>query len=219
MFNKNMEWPEKPRMGKFSEKNGSYEQGFKVSSTVLNPGDSIVIEQYFTGYGNIRRAKTVFFPISDIFDKEKSYVLHSIKIDSSGLHTFGGSKDGIQDTGVSFSLQGMKNKGWEESTMFMDIDNGEDVEFSIPQLMSELKLGEAPFKYHLTTSKNILPGPYSLEFHFIYFNGDAWKSSVKKIDFKVQNFFEQFNKEIFFLGIFFTSMAFIKAWAYPFFFE
>jgi len=176
----------KPRNGKFAERHGSYEQALRVAKSVISPGDLIDIEQYFTGYGEIKSAKTVFYPSDDVFDKEKSHVLVGVKEKEPGLIVFGGQKKNFENTGITFGLMGIQKEGWDESTLFIDTGDGHP-----PQVLTETKLDEAPLKYRLTTEKNIKPGIYTIEFCFTYFNGNVWKSSNKSIEFKVQNFFER----------------------------
>ena len=195
----------KPRKGKFAEKSGSYEQALRVKNPVISPGGTIEVEQYFTGYGDIKSAKAVFYPSDDIFDKDKSYILNSIKEKEPNLIVFGGNKKFFEDTGVTFALAGIQKDGWEESTLFIDTGEGEP-----PQILTETKQDEAPFKYHLTTLKNIKPGSYFLEFCFIYYNGETWKSSSKSIEFKVQNFFERNDRFIGWLALAATASALIR---------
>ncbi|WP_347332827.1 hypothetical protein [Marinimicrobium locisalis] len=177
---------EKPRSGKFAERHGSYEQALRIKKSVISPGDAVEVEQYFTGYGEIKSAKAVFYPSDDVFDKEQSYVLHSIKEKEPDLIVFGGIKDRFTSTGITLGLVGLQQEGWDESTLFVDTGDGHP-----PQVLTETKQDDAPVKYYLTTPKNIRPGIYFLEFCFTYYNGDGWKSGTKSIEFKVQNFFER----------------------------
>jgi len=83
-------------------------------------------------------------------------------------------------------MRGIKGHGWNADTQFFDVSSG-----PIPQIFTETKSVEAPFKYVLKTAKKIKPGMYYLEFVFTYFNGEKWVSSTKNIEFKVQNFLER----------------------------
>lgn len=86
-----------------------------------------------------------------------------------------------------FTCKGLKKPNWVCSTQFFDVTTGD-----LPQIYTETKQVEAPFKYKLNTMKDIRPGNYSLEFVFTYFNGERWVSSTKNINFKVQNFLEKY---------------------------
>ncbi|MEZ9200673.1 hypothetical protein [Shewanella sp. 10N.286.54.B9] len=195
----------KPRKGKFAEKSGSYEQALRIKTPVISPGETIEIEQFFTGYGDIKSAKALFYPSDDVFDKDKSYVLNSIKEKEPGLIVFGGHKKKFDNTGITFSLSGIQKEGWEESTLFIDTGEGEP-----PQILTETKQDEAPFKYHLTTLNNIKPGRYFIEFCFIYYNGESWKSSSKSAEFKIQNFFERNDTFIGWVALAATISALIR---------
>lgn len=193
---------DKPRTGKFAERPGSYEQAIRVLTPVISSGETVEVEQYFTGYGEIKSAKVVFYPSDDFFDSKVSYILNSIKEKTKDVLVFGGNKTRFESTGVTFGLQGFMKEGWEESTLFIDTGDG-----PAPQVLTETKQDEAPFKYVLTTLRTIKPGTYYLEFYFTYFNGEVWKSSSKKIEFRVQNFFERHDVVIGWLALAATISA------------
>jgi hypothetical protein len=201
-----MVFKDKPRTGKFANKAGSYEQAIRVKTPVINPGDPVEIEQYFTGYGEIRSAKAICYPSGDLFNATDSYVLMSLKENEKGLLVFGGDKQPFKDTGITIDLNaGILHEGWRECTLFFDITQG-----GTPQLLTETKQDEAPFKYHLLTLKKIKPGNYYIEFYLSYFNGEVWKSSSKKVEFKIQNFFERHDVVLGWLALAVTISALVR---------
>lgn len=180
----------KPRVGKNSDKSGAYQQCIKLITPVIHQGDKVELEHYFTGYGEIDGAKVAFYPSSEIFDDDNSFIINGIK-EEGGKILNGGNSHPFTDTGVIIHMQGIKKNDWKSSTQFFDITDGD-----LPQLYTEIKNEVAPIKYELTTKKSIKPGIYSLEFVFTYFNGSCWISSSKSIEFKVQNFLERYAIQI-----------------------
>jgi hypothetical protein len=177
---------EKPRMGAYADSDGSYEQVLRLLTPVVDPGDDVIVEQLFTGYGEIKHAKLTFYPNDDVFFPDKSYILNGLYEKESNLWVFGKDKHKFENTGVTFGFGGMKTDSWDESTLFFDVGGDDSL-----QILTETKQDEAPFKYVLRTKKDLKPGTYSLEYYFTYFNGSSWKSSTRKIDFKVRNFLER----------------------------
>jgi hypothetical protein len=196
---------DKPRTGKYSGKFGAYEQALRIKTPVISPGEKIEIEQYFTGYGEIKSAKGVFYPSDDVFDKKKSYVLVGLKEKEKDLFVFGGERKTFTDTGITFSFAGFIKDGWDESTLFVDIGEGEP-----PQILTETKQDNAPFEYHLETNQNIRPGTYFIEFCFTYYNGNVWCSSSKTAEFKVQSFFERHDTLIGLVALAATISALVR---------
>lgn len=182
----------KPRLGKHAECTGAYEQSIKLITPVINQGDLVLAEQYFTGYGKIDSAKIAFYPSASIFDGDKSFIVNGIK-NQNGKLLNGASRFPFTDVGVAITMQGVGRSDWEDSdaTQFFDVSEGD-----LPQIYTETKQEEAPFKYELKTKRNIRPGTYSLEFIFTYYNGECWVTTTKNIEFKVQNFLEKYSVQI-----------------------
>lgn len=80
-----------------------------------------------------------------------------------------------------------------------------------PQIMTEAVISKAPFEYELVTHDDIKPGKYSLEFHFTYFNGSTWKTSSKKVDFQVQNWFERNEGTVKTVGLILAGIGLARA--------
>ncbi|MNI87603.1 hypothetical protein D3C73_1448140 [compost metagenome] len=79
----------------------------------------------------------------------------------------------------------MQHVKWEASTAYFDADTQGGAIFT------EVKMGKAPFEYSLKTRKNIQPGQHYIDFHFTYFNDCEWVTKKERLDFKVNNKFEQ----------------------------
>lgn len=192
-----------PRQGKYADRTGAYEQAFRVVNPVIDPGEVLTIEQYFTGYGRIHGAKVTCFPSDDVFDSERSEIVSGLKKHGAGIG-FGASTGQPSGTGNIIKLGGIRMDGWEENTQFVDLKEGD----ATPTLLTECKVGGlAPVVYRLRTRRRTKPGTYALEFYFVYYNGDAWHSSARKIEFKVRNLLERYQVVIGFIALFGTIVA------------
>lgn len=182
----------RPREGAEADKPGSYEQALVLYGAVISPGETIRIEQFVTGYGEIRLAKLVFYPAREIFDHERSFVSLGIKESGKSL-VFGRQRELVKEDGFAVSLLGLRIESsdqWTDSTLIVDAGTNFPADVQ-PQIATEMRLEKAPFEYELVTRDDVKPGKYALEFHFTYFNGSAWKTSSKKVEFQVQNWFER----------------------------
>jgi hypothetical protein len=200
-----------PRAGNSADVPGAYEQALRVQQSVINPGGTITVSQFFTGYGEIHGSKVVFYPSDDLFNSKQSYVLCDMHV-IEGKHVFGAKKRPIDWRGCTFGLLGLSAEPWARSTLFVDTTMGD-----VPQILTETSNPEPPFKYHLVTNKDVRPGTYSLEFYFTYFNGQAWKSSGKKVDFKVQTVFERYQVPLAVFGLLASILGLGRAWWTVFF--
>lgn len=206
---------EKPRMGLNASDEGAYEQVIKLVNPVINPGDTLEVEQFFTGYGSITGVKLGFFPNVDVFVSEGSNMISGLYEKSSEEYAFGGHVQPFDNTGLHINLtgSGIKMEAWNEEekpTLFCDVSDNET-----PQIMTEMKLENPPVKYVLKTNKKIRPGMYSLEFYFTYHNGTSWKVSTRKAEFKIRNFLERHDVLIGGVAILASVSALVRFALYP----
>lgn len=201
-----------PRHGPEADKTGSYEQVFMLHNPVIQPGDTLRLQQFVTGYGDIRYAKLVFYPPPEIFNSERSFVINGFR-DEGGKLAWGGKKQPVHSKGFTSFLAGVgsdkHHAGWHVHTMFFDVHAPEPG--MQPQIATETSQEYAPFDYQLVTNQDILPGKYSLEFHLTYFNGAAWKTSSKKVDFSVQNWYERNEGFVKTIGLFLAGVGVVRA--------
>lgn len=182
----------------------------RAGKTIINPGENFKIEQYITGYGHIAQAKLLCYLSSDIFDPQFSYVNHSMKHDqTTGRMTWGNYTSKFNDPGLTLSLKGLKEVGWEESSMIIDIDNKSN------RVTTEAKILNAPLDYNFKTLKSIAPGEHYIDFHFTYYNGEKWIITKEKFAFKVRNFFERHAKAISWLALTATAISIFRFAAVP----
>lgn len=177
---------EKPRGWGLAKKPGAYALATKVGESVIDAGGVLSFEQYICGYGEISHSKIRCLLSSDIFDYDNSSVVNGIRWDAeAGALQWGANKDKISEDGMCMSIRGISRPDWDESTSFFDIsDEG--------LLFTEIKIHKAPFEFSLKTRRNIRPGQHYIDFHFTYFNGCEWVTKKERVDFRVNNKFEQY---------------------------
>lgn len=180
-----------PRNQPFAEKPGDYKIASRVYSYVINPGDTLKIDQFITGYGEIYQAKIIGYFSPDTFDTENTRIVSGLiaRFEENGMHIkWGKSEDKIrQDDSIVMNISGWQAEGWKETTSAFDLSNDSNI------IATEVKLEHAPIHYKLKTNNHLKPGAYHLSFYLTYFNGDSWCCVEERIDFKVQNPFERYN--------------------------
>jgi hypothetical protein len=197
-----------PRKGKNADKNGSYSMAVRVSSAVVDPGETLEIEIYFCGYGEIGPSKFIVYPSVNVFHPESSKIYFGIQKIGEKLF-WGGQSTSIGNTGQNIDLTaGMMNKGWQNPTLFFD-----SMERPAPQLSTEMNLTLpdgarfAPVQLKLVVQRNARPGPHSVQFVFSYFNGESWQTSNETVNFTIRNFYQRNEGLVWFLGAFTAFIA------------
>ncbi|EMY6774319.1 hypothetical protein [Vibrio alginolyticus] len=209
---KEFSFDKKPRTGKYADEVGAYHLASRVFFKTINSGDLFEFEQYITGYGDIRAPKIQCYISSEIFDKEQSYVINSIKKNGDQI-SFGSQSDKIGEEGFTCHLSGARAPGWDESTLFFDKGGSSDGSKAV---FTESKSINAPFHYKLKLKNDVKPGDYSIDFYFTYYDGHRWQCIKDSVDFKVRNFFEKHAKIISTLAIIATILSIIRLGIYPF---
>ena len=204
----------KARSARHAEKPGAYQIATRTARTTLNPGEALKLEQYITGYGEVSSAKILAYISTDAFEKDETYVQHSLKQtvrDGKQLFIWGGCKSHIDESGLTLTLEGIILNGEGESHFAFDnvLGSGE------PSLACEKKHTNAPFEYVLKTKADLSPGDYYIDFYFTYFNGEKWTTTKERIPFKIRNFFERHSKSISWLAIVASTLGIIKFAAAP----
>lgn len=164
---------------------GAYRLVSRVSESVLNPGDTLVIDQYITGYGDNSGIKIVTFPSQELFEESESSFRSGLRQNEQGWIQWGHESEFMQNGGLSTIPSSMKNINWDAPAAIFDIS--ENTNFVI----TERALGHAPFSYRLKLKKNATPGPHYISFNMTYFNGTEWVCQEEKTNFKVNNKFEE----------------------------
>lgn len=189
---------QRPREKPFADANGSYEVAIRLTTPVLDPGDSLHLQLFFTGYGTISQAKLLFFPSDSVFDPKNSWIESSLKQNHDGSFSWGATKDEFDGaTPAILSFGGIQLPNWEEGTSFLDIA---EVKNNI--LLTETACGgKAPIEMSLKTLDNIKSGKYYIEFCFTYYDGQKWRSGTKRAEFTVRSFIERNQQKITYWGL------------------
>lgn len=192
-----------PRMGEFSDRPGKYVPVVRIYKQVLNPGECLEGEVFFTGYGEINVAKLQFTPSFGLFRKEGctlwSGMMKEDQGDGSAIIKFGGEPSSFDGSnGVTIHLNGgLKSERWERSTMFFD---RACVPSSVPQISTECVLDKAPIEFKLDTLKSARPGAYSIRFILTYFDGVAWQTEAQEEIFRIRSFLDRWQISITMIG-------------------
>jgi hypothetical protein len=153
---------------------------------------------FFTGYGEIKAAK-IFLPIpTRIFDPAKSHAYSDIATHPQGGFRWGARKVEILGDAVTIALTGgIGHVTWKEgTTQFLDTNDDPKMRVISTEIVTDSNVGKdpgnAPLGFDLMTKSKIKAGQYSINIVFTYYNGTAWCSDSKVLEFKVQNFLEQY---------------------------
>jgi hypothetical protein len=209
-----MELGAAPRRGPFADEPGAFDQAIKITTPIVDPGETVQIEQYFVGYGSISAAKMLFYPSNDIFDLSHSRIVNGLTEVEKGRLQFGGQSNALAVDGGVARLGGLKTPTWREETLFFDLEGSDDVG-PAPVIATEVRLGRAPFEYALKTRRAIRPGKYSIEFYLVYYDGKAWRTNSKRAEFHVRNVLERHQISIGLLAVVSTVSALWRFVALP----
>jgi hypothetical protein len=174
---------EKARKGKIADKPGEYAIIPSLSKPFVDPGEDLILEFYFAGYGNIKTPKFAIYPSSGFFDDKISKIEFGIKKNEEGKLIFGGQSRVFDAAGVTIILQGVHFL--DEITLFFDVPE------NAPMLATEQKLIKAPIEVTLAIKQKIRPGKYYTTCVFSYFNGKKWCAIECKVEFFVRTWAER----------------------------
>jgi hypothetical protein len=175
-----------PRMAERSTDPGAYQPAVRVRNPIIDPGETVEMEVFLTGYGDIVSSKLVIYPSPGVFDPVLSKIVHSIKMNEEGMMTFGAVEDTFDDNGIALILNGgIKANGWPRTTMYFD-SHSHDL-----QLVTEMIQENAPVFLKLNTINSVRPGTYQLQCFFTYNDGHRWNTVVHSSTFVVRNLLQR----------------------------
>jgi hypothetical protein len=198
------------RNGDFAGEPGAYEQGVRLKKPVIDKGETVEVEAFVFGYGEIKSGKISVLFSDEIFDSTKSVVYHSLGKTDKGLF-WGASKAPVIGIGFTMGLRGVRDPNWPDehpSTMFLDA--AAPTPGTAPVISTESFWLTAPMSLKLKTKDNIKPGKYTVEFFLTYFDGKTWKTSSKRAEFTVRNFIEKHAVKIGVMALVATGLSTIK---------
>lgn len=184
-----------PRSGEYATKPGSYEHIIQIDNQVLDPGENLKIEVFFTGYGFIESAKFMYMPSPKFIDPDKSRIRAGLKQSTNGFVGF--LSDWVElssirtnQEGHVIGLTGLKMDSWADDsqpTLFLDRSNQGMTEI----LWTESRVPNAPIEFEFRIDNNARPGDYTIDFGFSYYNGEKWISTQTTKSFHVRGIFER----------------------------
>jgi len=198
-----VEIQDKPRSKMNYDKPGHYELVIQLENAEMEPGDTLKIGLYFSGYGQIRGSKVFFSTAKNIFTSD-SYIKHNLGKNVTSPLYWGYDSVQIKDPDrFSFALGGisskMRSEEWETSTPYIDFITRNSVtrDSSNFLILTEMALRNKPVSIYLVTPKNVPDGSYSAVLVYTYFNGQEWAGSSQTINFRIKNVLERNPKWVF----------------------
>lgn len=186
-----------PRIKKNFDKVGHYEIGISLNKSILNRGDEVQGNLFFTGYGKIGLSKVAIYPSSaGLFDS------------SSKFYTSFGKHNGLLKWGIDSFNIGSSSPGWVMTLGGIQLDSTHDYywdrypnDSSDLLIITEMILGKAPLLIKLKLKNDVEPGEYKISFLYTYFDGQQWQGSTQTSEFKVNSFSEQYATPIAIIGV------------------
>lgn len=199
----------KPRSAPHAEKPGSYGLVVRLSTTVVDPGETVTLEVYVSGYGEIQGSKLVFYPSAAIVDERSSYRFGLGTPDGESVACFGVQHSPLSAIGNTIDFCGGRLfSGSEQPAMYFDVQSN----VQLPQISTETKslpTDCAPVQVELVTRPKARPGMYSIQFLFTYFNGSEWANSSETVQFSVRSFYQRHEGTIWIVGAAATVIAIV----------
>ncbi len=183
-----------PQQSEHAINPGNYQLGIRMLSPIVDPGGVVKLEVYIIGYGIIKSSKINMFNSTSMFDIDKSSIIYGFDIDSDSFK-YGYFSRKMPPFGISISIPEYFVSDNKSKVVSMFSDH-EDVNGNPSPILSESKVGTAPFEFNLKTLENINPGTYSTSIYFTYYNGHEWKGGSQQIQFTVRNILQR--NELFF---------------------
>jgi hypothetical protein len=190
-----------PRAGPFGDRPGVYSLVTKLFTPIIDKGDLVSFQLFFSGYGEIKIGKVFLTLPAEIFDAGKSKISSDFILDETVKKWWWGANPygQVTQTIVITQTGGVKLPWWDDTTQFFNPGDEKTIYLSTETVTTKDpgdKRGSGPMNFDLRTLSNIRPGNYSIDTVFTYFNGESWCTSPKRVEFKVQNFLERFATEI-----------------------
>ena len=184
-----------PQGCEFANKPGAYSLVSRISHANVDPGKTLYVEVYFTGYGVIEGGKLLAYPSPGIFDASESTITFGIKQAGDKIF-FGGQSFPMDPIGESFWIElnaGCMKSGWKRPTSFFDVRKDAHLILTETALPWCLPAGQlhGPVTLSLKTKDNAKPGGYDVRFAITYYNGESWVTCQETSQFTVTTWYER----------------------------
>jgi len=178
-----------PRIKQNYDSPGYYDISVSQDKSELDPGESLKISLFFTGYGQINMSKiAVHSSRLDFFDTS-SYVMSDLKIEGNEM-TWGAVKHNFGNGLWIINMGGIESRT-EDSSYYLGSYVDVDSHPSDLAIMTESMWQNAPITLYIKLKKNLEPGNYYINFYYTYYNGKTWAGSSRVVQVKVNNFIER----------------------------
>jgi hypothetical protein len=178
------------------DKPGHYEMLAQLDKPELDGGDTLKIDLYFSGYGQIGGSKVFFSTVDGLFDTS-SYCktdFGKLVIPIKDTILYWGANRlslGNSSSRFEFSIRGISAdsvKLWGPPTIYIDNPADSNKADSINYLtLPEIEVQNPPVSIRLITKKGVSSGNYSAEIVYTYFNGEEWQGQTITVNFKINN--------------------------------
>ncbi|SDY39806.1 hypothetical protein [Hymenobacter psychrophilus] len=186
------------RRGENGDKTGKYELIARIYDANIDPGDTVVVDIYITGYGQIANSKLALYPPISILADSGSAVSYGFDYQQERVR-WGGHTTAVSERGIVLPTAGPDDEPWPGYTRFFDVS-----EDPAPRIVTEASQGDngtAPYTLNLRLSSRAKSGDYNVTLVFTYFNGETWQTSRADPKFAVRNVFERNERVISILGV------------------
>lgn len=175
-----------------AENPGAYRLLSRIAENTYNPGDTIKLEQFITGYGANSGFKIICYMSDNLFDETQSKLFSGLRPPTADtpMLRWGAEEIPISNGGYSFTLSSMQNELWDRPAQTFDTKD------QLNYVITERNLSGAPISYSLKLKKNVRPGMHYITSYMTFFNGHEWVCQEEKIPFKINNTFERYNTVI-----------------------
>jgi len=191
--------PTSPRSGPHSDAPGHFELVLRVLNPEIDPGETLEIEGYVTGYGQIQASKLFILPPPAFLEADGSTFQHSLGFNREGKEgeppiKFGAVTSQADTEAGVLTFLGIQHKSWSESSYFVDIDVFQSEHAAVlpsATIITEMRLVQAPLVYRFKTRDGVAPGQHHLQFVLTYFDGQRWRASRQSPSVKVSSWLER----------------------------
>lgn len=183
---------ESPRNAMYAKFPGHYELSARSLNATVNPGESINIEVFITGYGDIKTGKLfTSFPSKFVEEGDQSFSTTNLLVLDNNTKEiyFSGPKMYAAETGIIIRLFDNVDKMVAIFDAGLIDNNKKNIKSEI--ISTEIKIKNAPIELHLKTQNDVLPGNYIIKLYFTYFNGVNWNTSTQNISIEVPSWLKR----------------------------
>lgn len=112
-----------PQSSLYADKPGSYKLIVESTKSHINPGDTVVLRVFISGYGLIRQPKLRVQPPSSAIVEKESKVSYDFNEGMSGKYEWGVTTRDVLKDGITIALAGGPSPSdWDEPSFIIDVD-------------------------------------------------------------------------------------------------